>query len=127
MRYMVIAVIDELEKCPTVLKAWEDVGVVGITILESTGLGRFRQGETLRDDLPLMPSLRSLLQVREEHHRTMFTIVDSEAMIERIVKATEMVVGDLDQPHTGILFALPVVQAYGLLKSNDKEDQSKLS
>jgi nitrogen regulatory protein PII len=120
MKYMVIAVIDELEKCPSILRAWEDVGVAGITILESTGLGRIRQGEHLRDDLPLMPSLRNLLQTREEHHRTMFTIVDNEAMIDRIVEATEMVVGDLKQPHTGILFALPVARAYGILNSVDK-------
>lgn len=122
MKYMVIAVIDELEKCPSILRAWEDVGVVGITILESTGLGRIRQGEHLRDDLPLMPSLRNLLQTREEHHRTMFTIVDNEAMIDRIFEATETVVGDLNMPHTGILFAVPVARAYGILNGTSSPE-----
>lgn len=115
MKYMIIAVIDELAKCPSILKAWEDAGVAGITILESTGLGRIRQGENLRDDLPLMPSLRNLLQTREEHHRTMFTIVNDEQMIDRIFEATERVLGNLNEPNKGILFAVPVARAFGVL------------
>jgi hypothetical protein len=89
--------------------------VAGITILESTGLGRIRQGENLRDDLPLMPSLRNLLQTREEHHRTMFTIVNDEQMIDRIFEATERVLGNLNEPNKGILFAVPVARAFGVL------------
>ena len=119
MKYMVIAVIDDLAQCPSILRAWEDAGVAGITILESTGLGRIRQGEHLRDDLPLMPSLRDLMQTREEHHRTMFTIVNDEEMVDLIYEATENVLGDLDQPNKGILFAVPVARAYGIL--NKKE------
>ena len=115
MKYMVIAVIDDLAQCPSILRAWEDAGVAGITILESTGLGRIRQGEHLRDDLPLMPSLRNLMQTREEHHRTMFTIVNDEEMVDLIYEATENVLGDLDQPNKGILFAVPVARAYGIL------------
>lgn len=122
MKYMVIAVIDELAKCPSILKAWENIGVRGVTILESTGLGRIRQGELLRDDLPLMPSLRNLMQTREEHHRTMFTIVNDEAMIDRIFEATEMILGDLNQPNKGILFAVPVARAYGILNNEGLGD-----
>jgi nitrogen regulatory protein PII len=121
MKYMIIAVIDELAKCPSILRAWEDAGVAGITILESTGLGRIRKGEHLRDDLPLMPSLRNLMQTREEHHRTMFTIVNDEAMIDRIFEATEKVLGDLGQPNKGILFAVPVARAYGILNQRESE------
>ena len=115
MKYMIIAVVDELEKCSSIMDAWEAVGVVGITILESTGLGRIRKGVNIRDDLPLMPSLRSLWQTREEHHRTLFTVVDNEAMIDRVFEATEMVLGSLKEPNKGILFAVPVARAFGIL------------
>jgi nitrogen regulatory protein PII len=118
MKYLVIAVIDELEKCPSILDAWEAAGVVGITILESTGLGRIRQGMNLRDDLPLM-------QTREEHHRTIFTVVDDEAMIDRIYVATEMVLGDLKEPNKGILFAVPVFRAFGILDRDQIGDSSE--
>jgi len=125
MKYMVIAVVDELEKCPSIMDAWEAIGVVGITILESTGLGRIRKGLNIRDDLPLMPSLRSLMQTREEHHRTIFTIVNEEEMIDRIFKATEMVLGDLNEPNKGILFAVPVFRAFGVLNREQVSGDSE--
>jgi len=125
MNYMVIAVVDELEKCSSVMDAWEAAGAAGITILESTGLGRVRAGEYRRDDLPLMPSLRSLWQTREEHHRTIFTVVRDEATIDRLFEATEMVLGDLSEPHKGILFAIPVVRAFGVLAHNKSDQDSE--
>jgi len=95
---------------------WEGAGVTGVTILESTGLNRVRQG--IRDDFPLMPSLRSLLAGGETHHRTLFSVVEDEAVLERAIEATRRVVGDLSQPHTGLLFVVPVSQVLGL-ESND--------
>lgn len=116
MSYLIIAVVDEIERCPALMEAWEAAGVTGITILESTGLGRMRLETHLRDDLPLMPSLRNLMQTREEHHRTLFTVVRDEAMIDRIFEISEKVLGDLAQPNRGIIFALPVVKTLGVPK-----------
>ncbi|MDX1416165.1 MAG: hypothetical protein R3293_18350 [Candidatus Promineifilaceae bacterium] len=113
MYYMIIAVVDEIERCTSLLDEWETVGVKGITILESTGLGRVREA-AVRDDLPLMPSLRNLMQTREEHHRTLFSVVDGEEMIDRVIEATERVLGNLNEPNKGILFALPVARVHGM-------------
>jgi nitrogen regulatory protein PII len=125
MKYLVIAVIDDVAMCPSVLEAWEKAGVTGVTILESTGLGRMRRGEYFRDDLPIMPSLRNLMQTREEHHRTLFSVVHSEALVDRVYKATEKVLGDLDQPNKGIIFAVPISHAYGILNRREDEDKSE--
>ena len=112
MYSMVIFVLNDMECCPDLLDAWEDAGVVGITILESSGLGRVRNAG-MRDDIPLIPSLSDLFRNTETQHRTIFTIVDSEEQIEKILQATEAVVGDLEQSHTGLLFVLPVSHVYG--------------
>ncbi len=125
MNYMVIAVIDDLAKCPSILEAWEATGVAGVTILESTGLGRIRKGQGFMDDLPLMPSLRNLMQTREEHHRTLFTVVRDEAMVDRIFEATEIVLGDLREPDKGILFALPVARTFGILDRPGNAESSE--
>ncbi len=122
MNYLILAVIDELEKCPSLLDAWEAAGVRGITILESTGLGRIRKGKNIRDDVPFMPSLRNLLQTREEHHRTLFSVVDSEEMIDRVIEATEKVLGDLNEENKGVLFALPVARVHGIAMQMEDDD-----
>jgi nitrogen regulatory protein PII len=114
MLHMVVLVLDDLDKSAAVLEAWEAAGVTGITILESTGLGRMKSRLTVRDDAPLMPSLAWLLQHREEQHRTIFTLVESDAMVDRLVDATQKITGDLDAPNRGILFVLPVARAVGL-------------
>jgi hypothetical protein len=114
MYYLVLLVVDDVNKCPDIFDAWEAAGVGGITIIESTGLQRIRQKEGYRDDIPLMPSLRSLLHGHEEHHRTLFSVVQGEEMVDRLVAATESIVGELSEPDTGILFALPLARVVGV-------------
>jgi hypothetical protein len=114
MAYLLMLIVDDLDQCPAIFDAWEAIGITGITILESTGLGRIRKASGYRDDLPLMPSLRNLLQSREEHHRTLMTLIKDEAKIDEAIIATESVLGPLDEPHKGILFVLPVVRVVGV-------------
>jgi len=64
-----------------------------------------------------MPSLSDLFMNTETRHRTLFTVVKSQSQIEAVVKATQSVVGDLEQPDTGFLFVVPVSQVYGISKS----------
>ncbi len=42
MANLVVFVLDNIEQCSDVLDAWEQAGVSGVTIFESTGLGRLR-------------------------------------------------------------------------------------
>ncbi|MCL4803215.1 MAG: hypothetical protein KJ046_02855 [Anaerolineae bacterium] len=124
MYYLVMLVIDDLNQEMDIFDAWEDAGVGGITIIDSTGLARVRHKESLRGDFPLMPSLRSFFQSREEHHRTIFSIVEGEEMIEKLLQATESVTGKLSQPQTGIMFAMPLSFVAGVPRRNspDKDD-----
>lgn len=119
MSYLVIFVVDEIEHCPALFDAWEEIGVTGVTILESTGLGRIRRAAGYRDDLPLMPSLRNLLQTQEEHHRTLMVLVKEKVTIDKLITATESVIGPLNEPHKGVLFVLPVLRVVGLPNWDD--------
>lgn len=113
--FFVLYVLHDDEKLKAVLDAWQGSGVSGVTILPSTGIGRIRDHFALREDVPLIPSLKSLLEEHEDLlNRTLFTVVDDEAMVDRVVAATEKVVGRLDSPNTGILVVLPVLRVYGL-------------
>jgi len=114
MAHLLVFVLDNLEQCSDILDAWEEAGVRGVTILESTGLGRLRGA--LRDDLPLLPSLQDLLASRELHHRTLFTVIGDEATLERVITATQRIIGDFTRPHNGLLFVVPVTRVLGLEK-----------
>jgi nitrogen regulatory protein PII len=115
--YMIFFVLHDVLVLDDILKAWEETGVNGVTLLPSTGLGRLRQKTGLRDDLPLIPRLEDIFQHTELHNRTLVTIVTDDEMVNRVVSATQSIVGDLDLPNTGILAVIPLARVYGLNRS----------
>jgi nitrogen regulatory protein PII len=113
---LVLFVLSDPEKLEDVLSAWETAGASGATILASTGLGRLRQNSLLREDMPLIPSLEDIFRHEETSSRTLFTLVEDDATVEKVIEATQKVVGDLSQPNSGILMVLPVSRVVGLKK-----------
>ena len=113
MYYMVVFILDDPTWCSGIFDAWESAGVRGITILESSGLGRIRKA-ALREDLPLMPTFSEIFRHQETSHHTLFSVVEGQEMVDRIVQVTEEAVGDLQEEDNGFLFVVPVSQVYGL-------------
>lgn len=113
--YMVMFVSKNVEQASAVLEVWINVGVDGVTILESTGMHQvIKRG--IRDDIGILASLSSLMRAQEIHHRTLFSAVRDEAMLNRVIDATTAYVGDWGKPDVGVLFVWPLVQAYGIDK-----------
>lgn len=112
MYSLLVFVLNDPDKLYDLLDAWESTGIRGVTIFESSGLGRIRQAG-IKDDLPLMPNLNDLFKSSETRHRTLFTIVSGKENIDAIVKATQSVTGDLEQENTGLLFTVPVSELFG--------------
>ena len=112
MTQLIVMVLNDVTQLEPVLEAWTREGAQGITVLHSTGFERLRGGWR-RDDTPLFPSLRDLLERDDLHHRTLFTVVDDE-LIDRLIAAAQTIVGDFDTANTGILFTVPVGRALGL-------------
>jgi nitrogen regulatory protein P-II 1 len=97
-----------------VVNAWLEGGVSGLTLLDTAGLGHEFAKHGARSDVPFLPSLESLLRVREEHSRTLFSVVPDGFDVDALIAATEVITGSLDQPDTGILFTSSVTRARGL-------------
>lgn len=112
--HLIMFVLHDPEKLCDLLDSWETAGVGGVTVIPSTGIGRLKASDMLREDLPLMPSLEDILEAPERYNRTLFTMVDSDEMIDKVLEATERVIGNLDEPNTGILTVIPVSHIYGL-------------
>jgi nitrogen regulatory protein P-II 1 len=111
---LLVLVIDEPEVEPDILAAWEEAGVPGITVLDSQGSRR--EDGANRDDLPLIVSLRTVLSSEESHNRTLFSVIDNDAVLEKAIQAAQAIIGDFQNRHTGIMFVLPVSRAWGILK-----------
>lgn len=116
MANLLVLVLDDLEKFPAILEAWKQAEVPGITVFDSVG-SRVLRERVSRDDVPFIPSLRSLFAGEEDHNRTLFTVLEDDATLERAIAAAQSVVGDFMQPHTGILFVMPVSRTWGVPKA----------
>lgn len=109
--HMVLLVLDDPAQLDRVLQAWEEAGVRGATIVESTGFRRRRAGEVR---VAARYAFGHTSGLTEEGHYTLFAIVAGEAEARRCLQATESVVGDLNQPNTGVLAAWPLTLVKGV-------------
>ena len=114
--YFVLFTMHNPDLLEELIEAWTQIGVQRATVIPSTGMRRLQQKQGMRDDIPLMPSLNDFYEAGEEFSRTIFTTVQEESMIDKILAATENVVGNLENHETGILLVLPLLRAHGLKK-----------
>ena len=114
MPNLIVVVVTDMQVCHDVIHLWEEAGVPGATILDSMGMRHLQQRHAHRDDLPLMPSLRSMLEQEEYNHRTVFSVVPDGFDLDNLIRRTEELVGDFEAEHTGLIFVVPVLQVRGL-------------
>ncbi len=120
--YMILYVAADLQQAKDMMNVWVKAGVTGITILESAGMRQFLDKGILRDDFGPMPSMRQLFRAQETHHRTIFSVVKDDEMLQDVIRTSEEFVGSWSKPDVGVLFVWPVLCAYGLQKDFEEQD-----
>ena len=112
--YMICLVLDTPERLDAVLEAWEEIGVTGATLLESTGMSRRRaQRAHISPRFGFAPPVVG----GQEGNYTLFAVVASEKQVQQCFDRTETVVGDFSDPNTGILTAWPLTAVRGFTPS----------
>lgn len=112
MPSMIFLVLHDMSQFSEILAVWHDAGAPAITVLEGLGTRNLKE-QGYRDDLPMMPTVRDLLQADDVPRTTIFSVVPDE-IVDLIVERTEELMGDLSEPGKGILFVLPVSRVSGL-------------
>jgi hypothetical protein len=112
MAYLVFLVIYEVEKTVSVVGAWQAAGISDVEVLHGKGIEDIRKAN---NNVPLLrlPGILSFLQHVEVQQQVLFTIVESDKMVDRLLFVSQNVLGELDGQKTGYLFVVPVVQANG--------------
>lgn len=106
--FMILCVIDQTDHLKAVLQAWQQNGITGVTILESTGLHRL----IAQTHIPMRYAFGATSS--ERGNITLFTIVDKEETIQHCLEVTESIIGDFNGPNTGIFIAWPLGFAKGV-------------
>jgi nitrogen regulatory protein P-II 1 len=101
---LLIYVLSHVEKLQTLLNQFNEQGIAGATILDSSGMGRELSE---RDEFSIFGSMRALIDQNNRTTKTLFLVVEDD-QVKKIEKVIESVIGDLSKPDQGILFTVPL-------------------
>lgn len=106
--YMIMFVLDNPDFLPAILKKWTENEIMGATIVESSGA--YRQ---LRKHIPMRYGYGQS-EIEERGNITIFLIVNELHKIQVCLGVIEEIVGNLDDPNTGIFTAWPLLFTKGI-------------
>jgi len=99
---LLVLVLNKEEYTEKLLERFVELGVPGATVIESVGMGR-----VLSQEIPIFAGFADMMAGARPSNKTIFTLVPDDA-VEDIREGIEGVIGDLDQPGTGVFCTRPV-------------------
>jgi hypothetical protein len=111
MMHMIMLVLDDPNRLDEVLEAWRSAGVSGVTIMET--IGAYRR-ETRRVTGRYLFGLPGLTESVQRSQYTLFAIVPDSSTSDLCLEASERIIGDLDEPNTGVFAAWELSSAKGI-------------
>ncbi len=108
---ILMLILKDPEQTTSVIHHLGEAEIPGGTIIEATGMANALLD---MEDLPIFGMLRHLLEneAREESKIMMFILGDKDEIKARQI--IKQVIGELDQPNTGIMFSIPIIDVEGL-------------
>ena len=107
---LLIFVLNQEEHLEEVLELLVELGIRGATVIDSVGMGRL-----LSHNIPIFAGFTSMMQETRPFNKTIFTVI-KDSDLDDILKGLSNILGDLDQPGTGILMTVPLDRVIGLAK-----------
>ena len=105
---MIMFVLNDRKHTDQVLEEWNNAGIKGATLMESTGAYRRRMQ---------IPGRYAYATTNvDEGNITLFAIVPDQTSVNNCLAATEKVVGDLNEPNTGVFTYWPLANVKGIMK-----------
>lgn len=108
--YALFIVLNQVDYLDEILETFMEVGVTGATVLDSQGMaGAIVHGG---GNMPLFGSLKHLMAGASAYNKTIFTVLESEEMVEKTTAAVQGVLDDLPVDGLGFMFSLPIGKVY---------------
>ena len=107
-----VFVLNRTEHLEHLLQEFSDHEFHGATVLDSKGMARILHTE---EEMPLFYGLRAIMEPEHRSSKTIFMVLPDEK-VEEAKKIVNQVTGGLEQPDSGIMFAMPLTFVEGLVK-----------
>jgi len=105
---LLVLFLNKVEKLEEVLEGFVEVGISGATVVDSVGMGHI-----LSEEVPIFAGLRFMFAGNKPHNKTIFSVMRDEKE-EQVIRLLKKILGDLNQPGTGIVFTISLDRVEGL-------------
>lgn len=99
-------ILNQEDYLDDVLSTLVKYNVKGATIVDSQGMGSAIVNNDYTD-IPLFGSLKNLLKEQHPHNKTIFTVIEDDDLLEKVVNEIKVILKDAKKP-SGFMFTLPV-------------------
>lgn len=120
-KLVLFIVLNRVEKLDKLLEELRAAGIGGATVLNSIGMAHELGG---LEDSHAISSFRAFFGMRHSENRTIFTIIDRRQVMDAR-EVFDRVVGDVTQPDTGIIFAVPAIFVEGIPADIARDTESE--
>jgi nitrogen regulatory protein P-II 1 len=105
---LLILILNKVEKLEEVLEGFIEIGITGATVIDSVGMGHI-----LSEEVPIFLGLRFMFAGTKPHNKMVFSTIKDEKE-EPAIDLLKKILGDLNEPGTGIVFTIPLDRVEGL-------------
>ena len=106
---LLVLVLNKVELLDDILSYYVEAGVSGATVIDSVGMGR------IIATMPIFAGFRDLMAGNRPSNKMIFAVVD-EDLVPALTEGIELIVGNVAEPGTGLIFTVPVDMIKGLSK-----------
>ncbi|KAB3530066.1 hypothetical protein [Alkaliphilus serpentinus] len=112
--HVLFIVLNKTEYLDDILTEFVNIGVKGATILDSQGMASALVNNN--DKVPIFGSLRSFLDSSRPFNKTIFTLVETDELLDEAMNSVNRLVGGFNHKGLGIMFSIPVGKICGVPK-----------
>lgn len=118
--YLIITVINNEEILDDLITGWLDIGVSGSTVIETTD-----SLQLISHNVPIFAGFRSLTSGGMKHNKTLFSVIESKALLDQALAFLESLCRETGEPHQGIYCVLPITHFNRLGSEIDHQQRQK--
>lgn len=107
---MLMVILKKIDLVDEIMQKLAETGVKGGTIIDGTGMAKALVN---MDDIPMFGMLRHMLVDEEKLTSKVLIFVLKEEQIKVTRETIKEVVGNLNEPNTGIMFSIPIKDVEG--------------
>ncbi|MHB8629375.1 MAG: hypothetical protein ACYDBJ_03030 [Aggregatilineales bacterium] len=118
MTKLVVLITSQVEQSHTVGEAWQTLGAPGVTLIEGHGLRHLQEAWKHAEILPNMFSLQRILRENDLSSVIVLSLLDDDTLVDRLITATEGILGDMTAPNNGVMFVIDLARVIGVHNHN---------